>query len=250
MFGMWQKLSPKNSQKRPRGKNVVNFSPGSSQSLTIFGGVQTLARGIRISYVRSGSPLSTTQPTSTHGTVLTCIMNASLERRQGHSGGFVQALKEVVFDKTLLKDIEQLTLNCHTGTLEMYHSVQLKYLSKRQHFSYKGMVARTQLAALDHNANTGRQQATVSRGENEGELRYKVVFPKQTKEWVAKPIMEKTREHLKPILDSIVARKLKDAADRSATLTAPHIPCNIATKPRPAKADVIAKHISRFPDSI
>ena len=30
------------------------------------------------------------------------------------------------------------------------------------------MVARTQLAALDPNANTGRQQATVSRGENEG----------------------------------------------------------------------------------
>ena len=41
MFGMWQKVSPKNSQKRPRRKNVVNFSPGSSQSLTIFGGVQT-----------------------------------------------------------------------------------------------------------------------------------------------------------------------------------------------------------------
>ena len=31
-----------------------------------------------------------------------------------------EALKEVVFDKTLLKDIEQLTLNCHTGTLEVY----------------------------------------------------------------------------------------------------------------------------------
>ena len=154
-----------------------------------------------------------------------------------------EALKEVGFDKTLLKNIEQLTLNCHTGTLEVYHSVQLKYLAKRQHFSYKGMVARTQLAALDHNANTRRQQATVSKGENEEELRYKVVFPKQTKEWVAKPIMEKTREHLKPILDSIVARKLQDAADRSATLTAPHVPCNIATKPRPAKADVIAKHI-------
>ena len=108
-----------------------------------------------------------------------------------------------------------------------------------------------QLAALDHNANTGRQQATVSKGENEEELRYKVVFPKQTKEWVAKPIMEKTtRGHLKPILDSIVARKLQDAADPSATLTAPHILRNIATKPRPAKADVIAKHTSRFPDSI
>ena len=58
----------------------------------LFGGVQTLVRGRRICYVRSGSPLSTTQPTSTHGTVLTCIMNVpthpSLGRRQGQSSGF------------------------------------------------------------------------------------------------------------------------------------------------------------------
>ncbi|RMX42713.1 hypothetical protein pdam_00025733, partial [Pocillopora damicornis] len=93
------------------------------------------------------------------------------------------ALKEVVFDKNLLQDIQQLTLSCHTGNLEMYHSVQTKYAPKRQHFSCNGMVARTQLAAIDHNANTGRQQATVSRGANQGELQYQVVFPKNTKEW-------------------------------------------------------------------
>ena len=95
-----------------------------------------------------------------------------------------EALKEVVFDKKLLKDIQQLTLSCHTGSLEVYHNVQTKYLPKRQHFWYKGMVARTQLAALDHNANTSRDHATASRGENEGELRFKVVFPKRSKEWI------------------------------------------------------------------
>ena len=90
-----------------------------------------------------------------------------------------EALKEVVFDKNLLKDIQQLTLSCHTGSLEVYHSVQTKYLPKRQHFWCKGMVPRTQLAALDHNANTSRDHATASRGENKGELRFKVVFPKR-----------------------------------------------------------------------
>ena len=80
------------------------------------------------------------------------------------------ALREVVFDKTLLKDIQLLSLCCHTGNLEVYHSVQTRYVPKHQHFSYKGMVARTQLAALDHNANTGRQLATVTRGANQGEL--------------------------------------------------------------------------------
>ena len=91
------------------------------------------------------------------------------------------------------------------------------------------MVARTQLAALDHNANAGRAQATSSKGESEGELRYKVVYPKRSKEWIAKPIMEKTtRDHLYPMLDAIVERKTQDSNERSAPLTAPHIPCNIA----------------------
>ena len=102
-----------------------------------------------------------------------------------------------------------MSLCCHTGNLEVYHSVQTRYVPKRQHFSYRGMVARTQLAALDHNANNGRQQATVTRGANQGELQYKLVFPKHTKEWVAKPIiMEKpSRDYLNPILDTIVDRK-------------------------------------------
>ena len=157
------------------------------------------------------------------------------------------ALREVVFDKKLLKDIQLLSLCCHTGNLEVYHSVQTRYIPKRQHFSYKGMVARTQLAALDHNANTGRQQATVTRGANQGELQYKLVFPKNTKEWVAKPKMEKTsRDYLNPILDAIVDTKRQKPCDRSATLTAPHIPKNIASKPRPPRADVITKLTTRF----
>ena len=106
-----------------------------------------------------------------------------LELRGGYALGhqLMRPLKEVVFDKNLLRDIQQLTLNCHTGSLEVYHSVQTKYLPKRQHFSYKGMIARTQLAVLDHNANTGRQQATSTKGDTEGDLRYKVVYPKRSK---------------------------------------------------------------------
>ena len=101
--------------------------------------------------------------------------------------------------------------------------MQTKYAPKRQHLFSNGMVARTQLAALDHNANTGRQQATVSRGANQGELQYKVVFPKNTKEWVAKPIFEKTTNyHLKPMLNAIVERKCLKPQERSATVTAPH----------------------------
>ena len=158
-----------------------------------------------------------------------------------------KAFKEVVFNKNLLKDIQQLTLNCHTASLEAYHSVQTKYLPKREHFWFKGMVARSQLAALDHNTNTSRNHATVSSGEKKGELRYKVVYPKRSKEWVAKAIMQKTKsDHLQPISDATVKRKNQDAADRSATIAAPHIPQNIANTPQPDKAEVIARHTSRF----
>ena len=53
------------------------------------------------------------------------------------------------------------------------------------------MVARTQLAALDNNANAERPQALVQSGEHAGQERYKACFPKAYKHWVVKPIREK-----------------------------------------------------------
>ena len=52
----------------------------------------------------------------------------------------------------------------HTGALEVFHSLLLKYCPKRQHFSYIGMQARIELAILDHNYNTDRKQATTKKG--------------------------------------------------------------------------------------
>ena len=44
------------------------------------------------------------------------------------------ALEEVVSDKKLLKDVEKLTEFHHTGALEVFHSMMLKYLPKQKHF--------------------------------------------------------------------------------------------------------------------
>lgn len=49
-----------------------------------------------------------------------------------------QLLQEVVADKKLLASLEKLTRFCHTGSLEVYHSVYNKYMPKRQHFSFSG----------------------------------------------------------------------------------------------------------------
>ena len=71
------------------------------------------------------------------------------------------ASEEVVLNTKLLKDLAKLTDFCHTGKIEVYHSMMLKYCWKQEHISYKGMVARTQLAVLDNNANA----ETTSFGE-------------------------------------------------------------------------------------
>ena len=74
------------------------------------------------------------------------------------------ALEEVVTNNKLLKDIGKLKEFHHTGQLESYHSLMTKYVPKREHFRYNGMVARTQLAILDHNTNVNRSQAEVKQG--------------------------------------------------------------------------------------
>ena len=74
------------------------------------------------------------------------------------------ALCKVVLQDTLLRDMKKLTGYHHTGSLEVFHSLLLKYCPKRQHFSYVGMQARIELAILDHNYNTQRKQATTKAG--------------------------------------------------------------------------------------
>ena len=49
-----------------------------------------------------------------------------------------KALQDIVTEKRLLKDLQKLTDFCHTGYLEVFHNVLLKYAPKRQHFSYEG----------------------------------------------------------------------------------------------------------------
>ena len=76
-----------------------------------------------------------------------------------------EALKQVVMDKRLLNDLDLLSKFIHTGALEVYHLLCNKYSPKRKHFGYKGMVARTQLTAWDHNSGTGKQCPQVARND-------------------------------------------------------------------------------------
>ena len=74
------------------------------------------------------------------------------------------ALVKIVKDSRLQRDIRKLSNFQHTGSLEVFHSMLTKYCPKRQHFSYNGMQARTELAIIDHNNNVEREQATTANG--------------------------------------------------------------------------------------
>ncbi|KAF4114060.1 hypothetical protein G5714_004283 [Onychostoma macrolepis] len=148
--------------------------------------------------------------------------------------------------KGLLKDLRQMSLFKHTGTLEVFHSVLLKYCQKNVHFHYSSMLARTQLAILDHNENVHHKQATTSGGAPW----YNIVFPKHSKEWVARKLFEPTTQTFR---DDLVRKVLERRMDpqivfkeRSSHVTAPSLPANIALKPKPDKEEAILKHQSRF----
>ena len=156
------------------------------------------------------------------------------------------ALKKVVLNERLLRDLKHVTKFCHTGGLEVYHSVLTKYIPKRQHFSFKGMLARTQLAVMDHNLNIGRELALT----RDGSKIFKVVHTKSQKDWVAKPVyQEKDHGYIDDMIEEVLEWTTKEHAPlrkkKAVPLPSP-IACNIARVERPPKEVVIAKHRSRM----
>ena len=152
----------------------------------------------------------------------------------------ISAFEGIVFKSSLLNDLDYLVEYKHTGSLEVYHSLMLKYCPKRQHFSYRGMMARTQLAVLDHNNHLGRTQASTK----DGRLKQKISHSKVSGNWSAKKVMEKKDyEYLQEMLQNVhlsVKGNLKVSLPSIIKL-----PKNIAKTPRPSKEELL-KHNSRF----
>jgi hypothetical protein len=153
-----------------------------------------------------------------------------------------KALEKIVFDKRIQKDIKQLNQFCHTGEIEVYHSMMLKYVPKRQEFQYPQMVARTQLAVLDHNFNLNRGIKTDKDGQ-------KVFAPhcsKATGRWTVKnKYDEKNYSFRKELLEITLENKMSEniftTHDQRKDL-----PKNIAKVPAPQKSDLIESHFSRY----
>ena len=152
-----------------------------------------------------------------------------------------KALASVVLDKSLLSDLKYLANFKHTGVLEVFHSLYNKYCPKRLHFSYRGMIARLQLAILDFNSGVGLNQATTSNQQ----LRYKQQFSKVTQSWVIKKIkLPKDKVYMDHLLDEI--KYMQETRDKYPTPKLNNVPSNIALTEKPDKTDSIENMKSRF----
>ncbi|CAH2300122.1 Hypothetical predicted protein [Pelobates cultripes] len=180
------------------------------------------------------------------GTLLKVYTKSWLKK----NGVAYSKLRSFVTDSKLEKDFPHLVHFCHTGSLEVFHSLVLKYRPKRVHFTMDGMVARTQLAVLAHNANVGREQATIQKEQagtgHIGDLRFKPFFSKRSKNWKIKKIYEKTTiAHIYPMMADVLRIASGDLQVNWQSQTG-QLPINIASTPRPPKEVMVDRHFSRL----
>lgn len=155
-----------------------------------------------------------------------------------------KALQTIVCDKRLLKDIELITEFCHTGDLEVFHNVLLKYVPKRLAFSYEGTVARTLLAAMDNNMNIGRKQAETKRGEK----RFKLQWSKASQDFVVRKVKNpKDFSFREDLLEATLDRLTHGTDSKDGAITVPEDARNtIGKTDKPNKLDAVEKHVTRF----
>ena len=151
-----------------------------------------------------------------------------------------KALQDIVTDKNLLKALPHITRFCHTGELEVFHSMLLKYCPKRQHFKYEAMKARLYLAALDWNSQTKEE----CRDEND-DVKESMVWSKRRGQWVKRVrYMRSSENHLAPLMKMILESKELGAAEVPRMKKPPTLPSYVAKEPKPAPEDVPRR--SRF----
>ena len=148
------------------------------------------------------------------------------------------SLKSIVMDKRLLKDLSYFVDFKHTGNIEVYHSLLLKYCPKRLHFSPHGMIARTQLAVLHFNSIINAEQACTK----DRTPRFKLLFSKVSQCYVVKPIRDVPE---KAYLEELVNKTIR-LVESGGQSELPRIPENETKKQKPSKEEVIKFQKTRF----
>ncbi|XP_065303899.1 uncharacterized protein [Dermacentor albipictus] len=123
--------------------------------------------------------------------IFPACLHEETERRQwlSENSKAYERLQAIAASKPLLLDMPKLSTSHQTYGLETFHGLVIHFAPKYCQYSYLGMKARTQLAALHHNENSERGQAC----RVDGEARWNVKYPKATGgKGIACPVKERT----------------------------------------------------------
>jgi hypothetical protein len=97
-----------------------------------------------------------------------------------------EELKGILLKPKLLQDIRFLSMFIHTSLLENFHSCILKYAPKRLFFRKDSMLARTELAVIDHNRNLNREELKrypIFNKKTTGRMGWKIVKGEKDDDW-------------------------------------------------------------------
>ena len=148
------------------------------------------------------------------------------------------ALKRIVTEKLFISDMKYFVDFLHTGNLEVFHSLLLKYCPKRLQFSFHGMITRTQLVILHFNQAMKSDHAVTE----DGTPRYKLQYSKISKKYVVKPIKnEPEKLYLNDLISEVINATTTSEMHKPIL---PHIPNRYIDKPD--KEEEIKKRYSRF----
>ena len=129
----------------------------------------------------------------------------------------------------------------HAGNLEVYNPLSNNWVPKSTHFSYEGIIVRSQLAALDFNLGSELKQKTTKMGK-EG---FDTALSKITNHWSVKPIkVTKNREKIHEMVTRSAEVVKMGFHLKRAILQ--DLPQNIASKPTPEKDEIISVQKTRF----
>ncbi|KAE8620449.1 hypothetical protein XENTR_v10010257 [Xenopus tropicalis] len=141
------------------------------------------------------------------------------------------ALRKIIMDPLLLRDLRKVGKFCHTGELENFRGKLIKYRPKCLSFNRDSAIARTCLGVLAHNRNVHRQEVVKKMAS------------------LAKPIYDAVvDDHLFDILSDSIDILTGKLTHRWPSETK-SVPKNIATSDRPIKSEVIANHVFQFSHS-
>ncbi|XP_070564273.1 uncharacterized protein [Ptychodera flava] len=161
------------------------------------------------------------------------------------------ALKKIVEDKRLMRNITYFINFRHTGFLESFHSHLLMYAPKRHSYSYVGYKARILLAAIDFNQHASREQVTG----DDGKPRFIARYSKLSKQYYPAAVLKpKEYTYITDLQKSVFQMRLdvEGHLSQHVSMAEDHPGRNfkrINMCPSPDIAKLVKAHLSRFEQS-